>query len=81
MTEVSAERQRSRDGCDGGMQDASAIFRVGASVELEHGAMRTAGGQHVGAAVFAHDGFCALAGMTRSIAAAGGLEQGGGFVG
>jgi hypothetical protein len=81
MAEVSAERQRSRDGRNGGMQHASAILRVGAGIEFEHGAMRTASSQHVRAAVFAHDEFCSLAGMTRSIAAAGGLEHEGGFVG
>jgi hypothetical protein len=81
MTEASAERQRSRDGRNGGMQDASAVFRVGACVELEHCAMRTASGQHVGAAVFAHDRFCSITRMTRSIAAAGGLEHGGEFIG
>jgi hypothetical protein len=75
MTKISAERQRSRDGCNSWMQHASAVLRAGASVELEHGAMRTASGQHIRAAIFAHDGFCALAGMTRGIATAGGLEH------
>jgi hypothetical protein len=75
MTEVSAEGQRSRDGCNGGVQHTCAMLRLSASVELKHGAMRTASGQHIRAAIFAHDGFCALAGMTRSIAAAGGLEH------
>jgi hypothetical protein len=81
MAQVGAERQRSRDGCNGGMQYARAIFRLSARVELEHGAMRTASSQHVRAAVFAHDEFCSLAGMTRSIAAAGGFEHGGKFIG
>jgi hypothetical protein len=77
MTEVSAERQRGRDGRNGGMQYARAMLRLRAGIESEHRAMRTASSQHVGAAVFTHDGFRPLACMTRSIAAAGGLEHGG----
>jgi hypothetical protein len=81
MAQLGTKRQRSRGGRDGGVKYASAVLCIRAGVELEHCAMRTASGQHGGAAIFALDGFCTLASVTRGIAPARGLEHEGGFVG
>jgi hypothetical protein len=81
VAKLSAKRQGSGSGRDSRVQHTRAVFCIRARVELEHRAMRTTSSQHVGASVFAHDGFCPFSRVTRSISTTRSLEHGGKLIG